>query len=179
MIDWHTHSLRRNAVVDIDPTGIDAAGIRKIMPLHKGYMYSVGIHPWNADKITLPDLLEARVLAAEPDVVAIGEVGLDTTKGSHSDLEKQIDILKYHVKISEELRKPLTLHIVKRFPEIIKLKKELKPTQRWIIHGFRGKPELAKELLRHGFYLSFGKKFNPESYALTPPEKRLTETDDN
>ena len=126
MIDWHTHSLRRNAVVDIDPTGIDAAGIRKIMPLHKGYVYSVGIHPWNADKITLLDLLEVRALAAEPNVVAIGEVGLDTTKGSPSDLEKQINILKYHVKISEELRKPLTLHIVKRFPEIIKLKKDRK-----------------------------------------------------
>lgn len=179
MIDCHTHHLRRHAVVNIDPTGHTASELNEIMPLRKGYMFSVGIHPWNVNNATYHDMAIVRALTAEPDVVAIGEAGLDTTKGLPSDIETQIELLKFHVSISEATKKPLILHIVKRFPEIIRLKKELRPTQKWVIHGFRGKPELAKELLRHGFYLSFGEKFNPESVALTPPERMWIETDES
>lgn len=136
-----------------------------------------------------------RALAAEPCVKAIGETGLDTihkvtgsqvadrlsdSQNVHTDLLKmQTELLRYHVALSEELRKPLILHIVKQFGEIIRLKRELRPTQPWIIHGFRGKPELAKELLRHGFYLSYGEKFNPASVAVTPPSRLLIETDES
>ena len=175
--DWHTHRLSRNAVVDIDPTGLDAARLRGLMPAGKGYLFSVGIHPWNVGVCSVRDLLTVRAIAAAHDVVAIGEVGLDTSKGSPDDLSRQIEVLKDHVEVSETLGKPLILHIVRRFPEIIRLKKELKPKQRWIIHGFRGKPELVKELLRHGFYLSFGRKYNAASLELTPPDRRLFETD--
>ncbi|MCM1137775.1 MAG: TatD family hydrolase [Duncaniella sp.] len=180
MFDWHTHRLRHNAIVDIDPTGLFNNRLRKMMPWGKGYRYSVGVHPWNVNRFTLRDLLMLRALASRPDVVAIGEAGLDTMR--HSDdveitLRKQLDLLKYHIELSEETAKPLILHIVRRFQEIIQLKKELRPTQPWIIHGFRGKPQLALQLLRQGFYLSYGKKYNPESYALTPPSRRLHETD--
>lgn len=193
MFDWHTHKLRHNAIVDIDPTGLTNIQLHNMMPLREGFKFSVGIHPWNADRYTLRDLLMLRALASRPDVVAIGEAGLDTINCAKIEppqqcgedasavenlYDKQLNLLKYHVLLSEESGKPLILHIVRRFQEIIRLKKELRPTQPWIIHGFRGKPQLASQLLSHGFYLSFGKKFNPQSYTLTPPSRRLHETDD-
>ena len=82
------------------------------------------------------------------------------------------------IEISENRELPLILHIVRAFPEIIALKKQLSPKQPWIIHGFRGKPQLASELLRHGFYLSIGEKYNPEAVAVIPRDRLLLESDE-
>jgi TatD DNase family protein len=41
----------------------------------------------------------------------------------------------------------------------------MRPSVPWIIHGFRGKPELAQQYLSRGFILSFGERFNPLSLA--------------
>lgn len=180
LIDTHTHHLRRNAIVDIDPVDIRSA----IPALRAGYHYSVGIHPWNCTKVSSRDLLMLRAIAIEPQVIAIGETGLDTTRtdtstlsGDNSLLQLQTRLLKLHIALSEELHKPLILHIVRRFPEIIRLRRDIHPSQPWIIHGFRGKPQLANELLRHGFHLSYGEKFNPASLAITPSDRLLIETD--
>ncbi len=189
MFDSHTHILKRNAIVDLDPVDLIATNRKPSPILRKGYYYSVGIHPWNYHRVTPASLRLLRALAAEPQILAIGECGLDTICNSGHAIERgmsssrseiiqaQTTLLRYHYTLSETLRKPLILHIVKAFPEIIALKKQWRPTQPWIIHGFRGKPQLARELLAHGFHLSFGKKYNPASLALTPPSRLLHETD--
>ena len=55
-------------------------------------------------------------------------------------------------KMADAAGKPLIVHLVKATDALLRLKKELKPRVPWIIHGFRGKAQLAEELLRHGFY---------------------------
>lgn len=190
MIDNHTHTLRPDAVVNLDPVST----LPRDLVLRPGYLYSVGVHPWNASCVSDLDLRVLRAMAASPRVVAIGETGLDTVHISYDwvwsgeewtvdqtqpSLDLQEALLDYHVFLSEHLQKPLLLHIVKRFPEIIRLRNKLKPTQPWIIHGFRGKPGLAKDLLKFGFYLSYGEKFNPLSVAATPPSRLLIETDES
>ncbi|MDE6170722.1 MAG: TatD family hydrolase [Duncaniella sp.] len=190
MIDNHTHTLSRNAVVNIDP----AAMARKDMRLLAGYLYSVGIHPWNTGLASCDDLRWLRALAVSPRVVAIGETGLDlvhtsyrwkwegdewTVEQAEPDLDAQMEMLDYHIFLSEHLHKPLLLHIVKKFPDIMRLRNKLKPSQPWIIHGFRGKPGLAADLLRFGFYLSYGERFNPLSVAVTPRSRLLVETDES
>ena len=153
--------------------------------LRHGMLYSVGIHPWNASCATATDFREVMAMAASPRVVAIGETGLDTVHQGYEwidlpgggkeivqcipSLERQMEVLDFHIRLSERLRKPLLLHIVKRYPEIIRLRNKLKPSQPWIIHGFRGKPGLAQDLLKFGFMLSYGERFNPLSVAVTPP----------
>lgn len=183
-VDSHTHVLRRNAVVNIDP--LDQSPCR-LIPLEKGYYYSVGIHPLSYRHVTAESLRLLSALAAEPNVVAIGECGLDPNiplQDGVAPLSRtqiisgQTELLRIHFELSERLGKPMILHIVKAFPEIITLKKLWKPTQPWIIHGFRGKPQLAAELIRHGFYLSFGRRYNPESLQSTPVGRILRETDD-
>ena len=180
MFDSHTHRLRRNAIVDIDPVGKEGK-----LRLHKGYFYSVGIHPWNLFKATPADIRMLQALAAEPQVLAIGECGLDPKiEGSESlsrneIIEAQTTLLTFHISISERLSKPLILHIVKAYPEIIALRKSLRPAQPWIIHGFRGNAETARQITSRGIYLSLGEKFNPDAILNIPPHLLLAETDES
>lgn len=171
--DFHTHHHRPGAIIDIDPT------VTPAIPLVDTYFYSAGIHPWRALMADRAALAELDRLAALPAVIAIGETGLDTMRAPAPPLRLQLQLLNHHIELSEGLAKPLILHIVKQFHEIIRLKAALKPAQPWIIHGFRGKPQLAAQLISHGFYLSYGQRFNPASVAVTPPERLLVETDES
>lgn len=78
----------------------------------------------------------------------------------------------------DERELPLLIHAVKATEELFAIKKEMRPRNAWIIHGFRGKKELAESLLGQGFYLSFGEKYQPEALRITPEDRLLLETDE-
>lgn len=139
---------------------------------------SVGIHPWQLTEETADAQWKAlQEQISHPNVVAIGEGGLDKLKGP--SLELQTDLLRKQIALSEEKSLPLILHCVKAFNELIQLKKEIKPLQPWIIHGFRGKETLAMDCIRHDFYLSFGEHFQEGAIKATPLEKLFIETDES
>lgn len=145
--------------------------------LEDGY-YSIGIHPWKTDNIKFDiksAITKLKEKASDNRIIAIGECGIDKLKGT--DIQIQIDVFVHHIKISEELHKPLIIHAVKSFNELIHLKEKYKPTQQWIIHGFRGKPQLAQKLINKNFYLSFGEFFNEETVKIIPKERLYYETD--
>lgn len=193
IIDSHTHTSRPDSVINIDPSEL---GVRN-PEMGADRWYSVGIHPWNAGIYTQRDVARLRRLAAHPRVVAIGECGLDSVHvgyervelpnghteivQAHPDIERQLELLELHIALSEELRKPLLLHVVKRFPEVMRLRLKFnpKPQMPWVIHGFRGRAGLARDLLRHGFYLSYGELFNEAAVRATPPERMLAESDES
>lgn len=174
MTDNHTHTNRPGAVVNVDPVEHREGDFVPV----DGRLYSVGIHPWNAGRWNERDVELLERLAADPRVVAIGETGLDSVRGD-ADMGAQRGLLLKHVELSERTGKPLLLHVVRRYDDIMALKKRLNPAQAWVIHGFRGKPEMAKALIERGFYLSYGERFNAESVAVTPPERMLAETDES
>lgn len=162
IIDSHTHDPERPmSVINWKPG----------MPFNEAFYYSAATHPWDAGS---PRKLDR--LPESPRIVAVGETGIDKLKGPAIDVQMR-ELLKW-IDVSESHSLPLILHVVKAFPEIISLKKELSPAQPWIIHGFRGKPELAKELLRHGFFLSLGERHNPETATIIPPDRLLLESDE-
>lgn len=170
--DAHTHHPCRGAVVNFDPS--EPEGVPAMDP---EMVYSVGIHPWRADRAT-PQMLErVRSLAALPGVVAVGEAGLDKVRGPELDVQARVFVEQ--ARIAEDVRKPLIIHAVRSFPELIRLKRELRPTVPWVVHGFRGNATLAGELLRHGFRLSYGPRHNAEALAATPVERRLVESDED
>jgi len=119
--------------------------------------YSIGIHPWQTENIDFAMEIQ-RILdrASLPNIIAIGECGIDKLKGA--DLQTQIKIFEAQIDIAEKVQKPLIIHCVKAFDEIIEIKRRKKPKATWIIHGFRQSPELAKQLINEGFILSFGLK---------------------
>lgn len=150
-----------------------------------GALYAAGIHPWwvAQEGFSLEEHLAGlRRLLLRPEVVEIGECGFDSLLTGcaglkPAPLERQEEVFVAQVELSEAYGRPMTIHCVRCFDRLLRLRKALRPTQRWTIHGFRGKPALARQLLAAGFDLSFGPLRNEESYALTPPERRHDETD--
>lgn len=167
-IDIHTHhSTHDDAVTSI--VNSDASAIASSPA-------SVGIHPWKITERWKEDFNEIKSAASKAEVAAIGECGIDKVK-SPASIEVQREVLKAHIDLAEEVKKPLILHCVRGAEEIVSLHKETAPQQAWIIHGFRGKPQLAGQLLREGFFLSYGDKFNSESLAATPLDRLFIESD--
>lgn len=147
-------------------------------PLIDGQAYSIGLHPWDtADGISEEAWNALEQQAADPRVVAIGECGVDLTKGA--PLFRQLLVFKRHIELSERLGKPLVIHCVKAADIILGLKRDLQPSQPWAIHGFRGKPQLGRQLTDKGIFLSFGEKFNGQALNEIPPQYILAETDDS
>jgi len=71
------------------------------------------------------------------------------------------------------------IHCVKAWEELIQIRRETKPTQPWIIHGYRGKPELTKRLIQEGFLFSIGDQINVDSMQLIPKDALFCETDED
>lgn len=139
---------------------------------------SVGIHPWYINADWQSEFASIAGFAGESNVVAIGECGLDILK-SPAPIELQEEILKAHILLAEEVQKPLILHCVKAYDRLIALRKEMKPQQAWILHGFRGKPQQAEQLIKAGFHISLGEKFNTESAKVIPMERLFIESDES
>ena len=139
---------------------------------------SVGLHPWDITEDWEKDFLRITELAKSRNVIAIGECGIDKLK-STADIITQITVFQAHARLSEETRKPLIIHCVKGIDEITRLYKELNPTQAWIIHGFRGKPQQAQQITGCGLYISFGEYFNAESIKATPLDRMFIESDES
>ena len=142
-----------------------------------GHWYSVGVHPWSLRGDVPREVWERlQAAVAHPQVLAVGEAGLDKLADAPMTLQETAFILQ--AKMADAAGKPLVVHLVKATEDLLRLKKELKPRVPWIIHGFRGKAQLAGELLRHGFYLSFGAKFQAEAVRTVPLSRLFIETDE-
>ena len=148
-----------------------------------GHFTSVGLHPWFLTKENVEnDFEKLTQLADNQNIIAIGECGLDKLKGESLDF--QTYIFAKQILLAESVQKPVIIHCVRAFNEVIALKKKLKPTVPMIIHGFYKNETILKELLKHGFYISIGaailrggKKF--EKMVLQIPTERIFfETDD-
>lgn len=169
ILDIHTHHAAPY------PEGVVCADIDSFVPM-ESQLYSLGIHPWSeVDFDPLFERLEK--LAAAAPVVAVGECGIDMVKGG--PMYEQLLHFKRHVDLSEQLKKPLVIHDVKAHDMIIGCRRDLNPKMPWVIHGFRGKPTVAKMLVDAGCMLSFGEKFNPETLRSVPEDFILAETDES
>lgn len=147
-------------------------------------LLSIGLHPWYIheypDKKNLYNNL--LTIAGNQKVLFIGETGLDKFK--EKDLSLQREIFIEHIRLSEEVHKPLIIHCVRAFEELLEIKNQIKPQQKWIIHGFDSSPEMAASLVKQGIYLSVGERLlkkpgkSKQVLALTPLSKLFIESDD-
>ncbi|MDE6197035.1 MAG: TatD family hydrolase [Muribaculaceae bacterium] len=138
--------------------------------------YSVGIHPWStAQQVDDGTIAALDSLAADPRVVAIGETGLDKKRGGSPECQERIFL--HHAALAEKLHKPLIIHCVGRYGRIMELRRQLAPSQLWVIHGFSGKEELARQLVAAGFGISLGRRSQASLKDILPPERVFFETD--
>ena len=143
--------------------------------------YSIGIHPWYIDENRLESDLEIiKEKLQFNECLALGECGLD--KRIEIPLDLQISVFKKQLEIVKQTNKPIVLHCVAAYDEVIAIKKEMKIENPMIIHGFSKNEQVAKSLLNNGFYLSFGKYLlrNPDLekvFTFAPENQILLETD--
>lgn len=168
--DIHTHGRTGpDMVCSIEP-GTPMSGD------YGSVWYSAGIHPWSTVKEIPEDsfkLLEA--MASDPRVVAIGEAGLDALRGGPA--ERQEAVFMRQAALAEKAEKPLVIHCVRRYGRLMELHKAFRPQQLWIVHGFRGKPELARQLAAAGIGISLGEA-RLDIEAVVPAGLLFRETDE-
>jgi TatD DNase family protein len=140
-----------------------------------------GIHPWYLNQNNAEELIErVRKVSVSQNLIALGEAGFDRIRGPAPNVQGKA--FEAQVLISEELRKPLYIHCVRAWDQLLLTHKRLRPRMPWLVHGFRGNGELAVQLISKGMYLSFWFSFviREESTALVqslPSEKIFVETD--
>ena len=171
ILDIHTHhhpSKLGEAIVQLTPESFQP---------QEGHFYSVGLHPWGISANWRTQMAGLLVKALHPQVVMIGEAGIDKKRGAAS-IDEQIEIFREHVRLSELVRKPLIVHCVKGVDEVLSVRKELRASLPWVIHGFRGGVEQWEQLSRAGIFVSIGGKYDPDLVRELPLSQLLIESDE-
>lgn len=178
-IDIHTHTVIPKTQENRISFYNRIVGQETLGDLSHIEMFSVGIHPWfiHSDKSNDQLLEQLWEKAKQPEVWMIGEAGLD--KLHETPLERQLYLFEQQALLAEELHKPLIIHCVKAWSELLALRKKIRPLSPWLIHGFRGKRELAEQLLKENIYLSFGEQFQSAALQIAWPGHLFLETDES
>jgi TatD DNase family protein len=178
-IDIHTHgSIPFPGLFSVETL---MAHENRIPVEQAGIAYTVGIHPWFLTEENHGIMLEyVAKNAANDAVIAVGEAGFDKIKGPVMELQRKT--FEEQVSIAEDRRKPVVIHCVRAWEELLAEHKKLKPEMPWLVHGFRGKKELALQLISKGIFLSFWFDFitRPEATLLVkslPVDHIFFETD--
>lgn len=178
-IDIHTHkSVNAEAVFSV----MTLMAHENVHPDNlPGRTYTAGIHPWYLNNDNHEQLLEfIQNTAGNSNVAAIGEAGFDKLRGPSMELQRSA--FEEQAIIAGRHKKPLVIHCVKSWDELLASHRNLKPETKWLVHGFRGKKELASQLLSKGMYISlwFDFALRPESSDLLrflPGDRIFLETD--
>ncbi|SHM65850.1 TatD family hydrolase [Flavobacterium xanthum] len=143
--------------------------------------YSIGIHPWFIVKERMEadlEIIESKL--QEASCLAVGECGLD--KRIEIPMELQEMVFEKQLLLAQKYKKPVVIHCVAAFQELIIIKKKLNISVPILIHGFSKNAQIAKQLVDNGFYISFGKYLllNKELEAVftsVPNNRFFLETD--
>ncbi len=181
------HVVRRalEANVKIISIATDITSSLKTLEIARKYELrcTVGIHPHQAEQFSEEETLEQlRKLCAEPEVVAIGEIGLDYFK-EYAPRESQLKALRAQLALAHELGKPVVIHLRDATEDLLQILKEHRGV-RGVIHSFTEDWGLAQELLALGFSLSVNgivtferSQTLRDAVAQIPLERLLVETD--
>ena len=134
------------------------AKARAAVALAKGdrtfFSPTAGIHPHDAAQANEADFAELQALCGDPDVVAVGECGLDFHY-DRSPRDAQREVFVRQLRLAKDLRKPAVVHTREADVETAEiLARELGPDG-GVIHCFTSDWTAAQRYLALGMYLSF------------------------
>lgn len=169
-------------VVDPGDSGVTSERAVALAQAHDFVYAAVGWHPEEADSWTDSSLAHIRALAAQPKVCAIGEIGLDYYWDA-STKAKQERMFRAQLELALELDLPVIVHDREAHGDSLRIVCDY-PQLRGVFHCYSGSVEMARELLRRGWYLGFDGPITyknadkaPEVIAACPAERILLETD--
>ena len=176
-LNIHTHKTQKDDEISVINLNLDE-------PCPQKGLFCYGIHPWDLDDAHFDTANALRLLEEKlqcPNVVALGEAGLDRLHKASFD--RQMEVFENQIVLSERFSKPIIIHNVKCNNEMIALRKKHKPTQAWILHGFNGTGQDVRQLVENGFCFSVGEALLYQdrkirkSIAEIPADRLFFETD--
>ena len=186
LIDFHTHKnklFREKSLAKDKSLSVYSFSVGE--DIEEEEYISIGIHPWDITEENIPTAMAfIHKNITNSNVLCVGECGIDRCRANTTPIALQQQIFENHIKISEYYSKPLLIHCVRAFQEIVYLKKKYTPTQKWIIHGFNNNISTAEMLIAEGIILSFGTALLNENsnaqkvLANVPNNHFMLETDD-
>jgi TatD DNase family protein len=177
-VDFHTHQPGNTTdtirIRNLDPSAELHLTIDSIFD---GAFISLGVHPWNVRYWNAS--LEGRMneLLLLKQVVLLGEIGLDRKCGIPMPL--QYSVFEAQLRLAGRFSMPVVIHSVRASSDVIEARRRFPEVPAWVIHGFRGKKIEAEQLIRAGFYLSFGLVYHREAMIACPADRMFLESDDS
>lgn len=158
----------------------------KLACTQKGILYSTaGVHPHDAKGFTDKTLHTLQELAKHPEVVAIGECGLDYDR-DFSPRPKQREVFEAQINLAIETGKGLFLHERAASTDFIEIMAKYKDKSlKACVHCFTGTEVELKKYLEMGYYIGITGWINDERRGLElqkivkliPLDKIMIETD--
>ena len=177
----------KNGVGNIVNIGTNLENSEKSIALAEGFpeVYAtVGIHPYDCMFIEDMDktLSQIEKMLSHKKVVALGEIGLDYHY-EPLDKERQLKWFRAQMSLAEKVDMPVVIHDRDAHGDCMQVIKEF-PKVKGVFHSFSGSAEMAKELIKLGWYISFSgtvtykNAIKPkEACVVVPDDKILIETD--
>ncbi|MBI4551813.1 MAG: TatD family hydrolase [Candidatus Latescibacteria bacterium] len=166
--------------------GIDVETSRAAVALagrSDGLFATVGIHPHEAGRATEDDFRQIADLARQPNVVGIGETGLDFYR-NHSEADPQRQAFRRHIRLSRESGLPVIVHDREAHDEVLAILRDERADEAGaVLHCFTGDRTMAAAAAESGFFLSLGGVVTFKNTALAavvpfiPLDRLLVETD--
>ncbi|MFI3313775.1 MAG: TatD family hydrolase [Eubacteriales bacterium] len=136
--------------------GCDLQSSKNAIALAEQYPFvyaAVGSHPDDADHLTDETLDAYRVMSTHPKVKALGEFGLDY---HYEDVPRalQQETFRRQMALAAELDMPVIIHSREAAQDSMDILAEF-PTVKGVFHCYGGSLEMAKELVKQGWYVGF------------------------
>ena len=188
-VDTLIGALLKDSVSFIVNIGTSPETSRLAIEQAKRYenMYTaIGIHPSDtrflADIDSELDDIEALIRDPENKCVCLGEIGLDYHYDG-TDKEKQMEYFERQMLLAEKLGLPVCIHDREAHADVMDVIRR-HPNVKGILHSFSGSAEMALELVKLGYYISFSGTLTftnarkpREVAAVLPRDRVLIETD--
>ncbi len=144
----------------------------------------VGLHPHEARLFSADLFDEMEKLIRSHPVAAVGEIGLDYHY-DHSPRDRQRDVFREYLRLARRVEKPVVIHTREAAEDTLRILDEEKGWETGgVFHCYSGGPDMAAQVLRKGFHLSFSGVITfPQAHALrsilaaAPTSRVLIETD--
>lgn len=174
--DSHTHQKYKEEDIAFIRNAFHHLSYERLSALP--YSFSVGIHPWDVQANYHSAFDQIQNTATHPQCKAIGECGLDYF--IKTDKSLQAEVFKMHITLAEQLQKPLIIHCVRAYHDLLPILKNTNIPV--VLHQYQSSLELTKTLKQSNLYFSFGKQlfrenFDVELLEIIPITQILLETD--
>ena len=179
-------SLPSQGVKLVVNPGCDLASSQMAVELagrHPFVYAAVGVHPEDCEDWEDGHIDRLRALAAQPKVVAIGEIGLDYYWPENPSRELQKQVFRAQLALAVELNLPVIVHDREAHGDSLDIIREF-PGACGVFHCFSGSAEMARELVKLGWMISFtgvltykNARKAVEAAQAVPLERIMIETD--